>query len=79
MLIPYTTGEAGGSGTWYLAIKWQNQHFLRGLRVFNFVPVPSPESRFQRETLEPVNGYKICLLTSSGLDDKKLNVFWYVI
>ncbi|MCG2776837.1 MAG: hypothetical protein L6406_14275 [Desulfobacterales bacterium] len=25
--------------------------FLRGLRVFNFVLVPNPESRFQRETL----------------------------
>jgi hypothetical protein len=36
------TGEAGGSGTWYLAIMWQNQHFLRGLRVFNFVLVPNP-------------------------------------
>jgi hypothetical protein len=30
-------------GTWYLAFMWQNQHFLRGLRVFNFVPVPNPE------------------------------------
>jgi hypothetical protein len=28
-----------------LAIMWQNQHFLRGLRVFNFVLVPNPESR----------------------------------
>ncbi len=26
-----------------LAIMWQNQHFLRGLRVFNFVLVPNPE------------------------------------
>jgi len=40
---PYMTGEAGGSGTWYLAIMWQNQYFLRGLRVFNFVPGPNPE------------------------------------
>jgi hypothetical protein len=31
------------SGTWYLAIMWQNQHFLRGLRVFNFVLAPNPE------------------------------------
>ena len=37
------TGEAGGSGTWYLAIMWQNQHFLQGLRLFNFVFVPNPE------------------------------------
>ena len=37
------TGEAGGSGTWYLAIMWQNQDFLRGLRVFNFVLIPNPE------------------------------------
>jgi hypothetical protein len=37
------TGEAGGAGTWYLAIMWQNQHFLRGLRVSNFIPVPNPE------------------------------------
>jgi len=41
--VPYMTGEAGGSGTWYLAIMWQNQHFLRLLRVFNFVPGPNPE------------------------------------
>ena len=26
-----------------LAIMWQNQHFLRGLWVFNFVLVPNPE------------------------------------
>jgi hypothetical protein len=26
-----------------LANMWQNQHFLRGLRVFNFVLVPNPE------------------------------------
>ncbi len=31
------------SGTWYLAIMWQNQRFLRGFRVFNFVIVPNPE------------------------------------
>ena len=31
------------SGTWYLAIMWQNQNFLQGLRVFNFDPVPNPE------------------------------------
>jgi hypothetical protein len=31
------------SGKWYLAIIWQNQHFLRGLRIFNFVLVPNPE------------------------------------
>jgi len=42
MPVLYMTGEAGGSGTWYLVIIWQNQHFLRGLRVFNFVPVPNP-------------------------------------
>ncbi len=37
------TGEAGGAGTWYLANMWQNQHFLRGLQVFNFVLVPNLE------------------------------------
>jgi hypothetical protein len=26
-----------------LAIMWQNQHFLRRLRVFNFVLAPNPE------------------------------------
>jgi len=26
-----------------LANMWQNRHFLRGLRVFNFVLVPNPE------------------------------------
>jgi hypothetical protein len=26
-----------------LAIMWQNQHFLQGLRVFNFVFVPNLE------------------------------------
>ncbi|MFH1293716.1 MAG: hypothetical protein ABIJ44_06240, partial [Pseudomonadota bacterium] len=51
MPVLYMTGEAGGSGTWYLAIMWQNQHVLRGLRVLNFVLVPNVESRFQRETL----------------------------
>jgi hypothetical protein len=43
MPVPYMTGEAGGFGTWYLAIIWQNQHSLRGLRVFNFVPVTNVE------------------------------------
>ena len=37
------TGEAGGSGTWYLAIMWQNQQFLRGLGVLNSVLAPNPE------------------------------------
>ena len=32
----------------------ENQHFLRGLRVFNFVLVPNPESRFQWETLSKI-------------------------
>ena len=27
MPVPYMTGEAGGSGTWYLAIMWENKHF----------------------------------------------------
>jgi len=36
----------------FRAIMWQNQHFLRGLRVFNFVLIPNVESRFQRETCE---------------------------
>ena len=31
------------SGIWYLAIMWQNQHFLRGLRGFNSVLVLNPE------------------------------------
>jgi len=26
-----------------LGIMWQNQHFLQGLRVFNFVFAPNPE------------------------------------
>ena len=26
-----------------LAFKWKKQHFLQGLRVFNFVFVPNPE------------------------------------
>jgi hypothetical protein len=51
MPVPYITGEAGGFGTWYLAIMWQNKHLLRALRVLNFVLVPNPESRFQRETM----------------------------
>jgi hypothetical protein len=58
MPVLYMTGEAGGSGTWYLAIMWQNQHFLRGLRAFNFVLVPNPESRFQRETCERLHNVK---------------------
>jgi len=40
------------------AIMWQNQHFLRALRVFNFGLVPNPE---------PVNAYDFLCLFNPGL------------
>ena len=57
------------SGTWYLAIIRQNQHFLRGLRVFNFVLAPNPE----RWTL---NLWTLTYFVTTGSKGLSLTTSW---